>query len=456
VGSEAQIFREYDIRGVAETDFNDTAMEGLSRAIGTYLKTQCAVRRISLGRDCRVSSSRLVTRMKDGLVACGLQVIDVGLVPTPLLYFSVPHLHADAGIMITGSHNPPEYNGFKIALGSGTLYGEQIQEIRKVLEKMDFSHGPGSAEETDIKEAYVSKVLASIPHPLPLKIVVDSGNGMGGVVAPDLFRRLGCEVTELFSEPDGTFPNHHPDPTVEKNLRFCIQEVKRVGADIGIGFDGDADRIGAVDPSGRLIYGDELLTLYARELLAEKPGASVISDVKASHRLFDDIAKHGGRPIMWKTGHSLIKAKMKEEQCLLAGEMSGHVFFKDRWYGFDDAIYAAARLFELLAKRKQSPAALLADLPPSFSTPELRVDCPDETKFTVVQKARLRFEKQGWKVNSIDGARIDFGDGWGLVRASNTQPVLVYRFEATSQPRLNEIRKMVEEIVQAELIASTK
>ncbi len=456
MAADPKIFREYDIRGVADTDFNDGTLANLSRAIGTYLKEKKGVKAITVGRDCRVSSPRIAKVMKDGLVSCGLKVIDVQLVPTPLLYFSIAHLRTDAGIMITGSHNPPEYNGFKIGVGAGTLYGDEIQQIRRIMDSGDFASGPGSLEQIDVKEAYIQRVLESIKHPIGLKVVLDSGNGMGGVVAPELFRRLGCEVIDLYSEPDGSFPNHHPDPTVAENLEDCIAQVASSKAHVGIGFDGDADRIGAVDPSGRLIYGDELLALYAREVLEQHPGAAIISDVKASHRLFDDIAKHGGRPILWKTGHSLIKAKMKEENSLLAGEMSGHVFFKDRWYGFDDAIYAAARLCELLARHKKSPAQLLSDLPPSFSTPELRVDCADESKFDVVIQARAEFEKRGMKVNGIDGARIDFGDGWGLVRASNTQPVLVYRFEATSQSRLNEIRKTVEDVVSSKLANFSK
>lgn len=453
MAADPKIFREYDIRGVADKDFADPIMVNLSQAIGTYLRRKCASRSVSVGRDCRVSSERVAARLREGLAQCGLRVIDVGLVPTPLLYFSIHELRTDAGIMVTGSHNPPEYNGFKIGVGAGTLYGSQIQGIREIMDSEDFMSGAGYQESKEIVEAYFKKVTEGIRHPLDLKVVVDSGNGMGGIVAPELFRRLGCEVIELFSEPDGTFPNHHPDPTVAENLVDCIAKVKSSGADVGIGFDGDADRIGAVDPSGRVIYGDELLTLYARQVLKENPGATIISDVKASHRLFDDIAKHGGRPILWKTGHSLIKAKMKEERALLAGEMSGHIFFKDRYYGFDDAIYAAARLFEILAAEKKSPAQLLADMPPSFSTPELRVDCPDEIKFTVVDAARKEFERKGLKVNAIDGARIDFGDGWGLVRASNTQPVLVYRFEAVSEKRLGEIRKIVEDGVRAQLAA---
>ncbi len=453
MAADPKIFREYDIRGVADRDFSDAIMADLSRSIGTYLRRKCASRSVAVGRDCRVSSERVAKRLREGLAKTGLRVIDVGLVPTPLLYFSIHELRTDAGIMVTGSHNPPEYNGFKIGVGAGTLYGSQIQGIREVMDSGDYMEGAGYEESKEVIESYMKVVTENIRTPLDLKVVVDSGNGMGGIVAPELFRRLGCEVIELFSEPDGTFPNHHPDPTVAENLKDCIAKVKSSGADVGIGFDGDADRIGAVDPSGQVIYGDELLALYARQVLKENPGATIISDVKASHRLFDDIAKHGGKPILWKTGHSLIKAKMKEERALLAGEMSGHIFFKDRYYGFDDAIYAAARLFEILAVEKKSPVSLLSDLPPSFSTPELRVDCPDEIKFSVVDAARKEFERIGLKVNTIDGARIDFGDGWGLVRASNTQPVLVYRFEATSEKRLGEIRKIVEDGVRAQLAA---
>ncbi len=451
MAASAKIFREYDIRGVADTDFSNDRMDPLGRAIGTYLSQKGGAQTITVGYDCRVSSERIVECLVRSLAQSGLKVTNIGLVPTPLLYFSVFHLKADAGIMVTGSHNPPEYNGFKIALGSGTLHGDQIQEIRRIWESKVFFQGAGSVHSTSITEAYYDRILADIKHPLGIKVVCDSGNGMGGMVAPELFRRLGCEVIELFSEPDGTFPNHHPDPTVAENLQDCIREVQRTGAHVGVGFDGDADRIGAVDPTGRILFGDELLALYSRQVLKANPGATIISDVKASHRLFDDISRHGGKPLLWKTGHSLIKAKMKETHSLLAGEMSGHVFFKDRYYGFDDAIYAAARLFEILAESRKSPAEMLSDMPPSFSTPELRVDCSDETKFQVVKEAREEFEKKGLKVNAIDGARIDFGDGWGLVRASNTQPVLVYRFEATTKKRLAEIRKVMEDVVLSKL-----
>jgi phosphomannomutase/phosphoglucomutase len=353
----------------------------------------------------------------------------------------------DGGIMITGSHNPPDQNGLKICCGKSTIHGEEIQEVKRLMLAGDFAEGKGQRTEKDFKERYLEHVVGNIKHPLGLKVVVDSGNGMGGILGPELYRRLGCEVIELYSEPDGRFPNHHPDPTVPDNLRELIQKVKESDAIVGIGFDGDADRIGAVDRKGRVLFGDELLILYSRAILKLHPKAKIISEVKASNRLYQDVARHGGVPIMWKTGHSLIKSKMKEEGALIAGEMSGHMFFNDRYFGFDDAVYAGARLLEILSETKKTAAQLLADLPGSFSTPEIRVDCPDERKFQVVDKARDALARRGLKVIGIDGARVEFEDGWGLVRASNTQPVLVYRFEATSQQRLQEIRNLVEDVV---------
>ncbi len=440
------IFREYDIRGVAEKDLPNSIVIDLGRALGTYISRKGG-KNIALGRDCRVSSDRIREALSKGLLSTGIHIVDIGLVPTPLLYFSVIHLKMDGGIMITGSHNPPEHNGFKVCVGPSTIHGDEIQAVKKLLLTKNFFEGDGTLKEVDIKPDYIEMILKNIKHPLNLNIVVDSGNGMGGMIAPEIFRKLGCEVTELFSELDGRFPNHHPDPTVPENLKALKAKLKDVNGIVGIGFDGDADRIGVVDPSGRPIYGDELLVIYSRDILKKHVGATIISEVKASHRLFNDIAAHGGRPILWKTGHSLIKAKMREEGALLAGEMSGHIFFNDRYYGFDDAIYAGARLLEILAESKKTTAALLSDLPISFSTPEIRRDCPDNIKFKVVEKALARFESQGLKVNSIDGARVEFSDGWGLVRASNTQPVLVLRFEASSQKRLQEIQSQMEGIV---------
>ncbi|MBI4405405.1 MAG: phosphomannomutase/phosphoglucomutase [Deltaproteobacteria bacterium] len=443
----AKIFREYDIRGVAEQDLTDPVVEDIGRAIGTHIK-KIGGKKMSLGRDCRKSSQRLRNALSKGLLSTGIDVVDIGLVPTPLLYYSVLAYKQDGGVMITGSHNPPEHNGFKVAVGNLTIHGSEIQELRQIIESQDFAQGKGSLINQDIKDEYIAMVEAGIPHPLNVRVVVDSGNGMGGLVAPQLFRRLGCEVIELYSDPDGSFPNHHPDPTVLDNLKVLKEFTIREKAMVGIGFDGDADRIGVVDPSGRIIYGDELLILYARQILKHNPGATIISEVKASRRLFEDIKVHGGKPLQWKTGHSLIKAKMKEVGALAAGEMSGHMFFKDRYHGFDDAIYAAARLLEILNESKKTASELLADLPVSFTTPEIRVNCPDDVKFDVVGKARKHFEQLGYSVNGIDGARIEFEDGWGLVRASNTQPVLVFRFEATTEKRLKEIQQLVEKTVQ--------
>jgi phosphomannomutase/phosphoglucomutase len=444
----SKIFREYDIRGIADRDLTPFVVEGIGRAVATYVRNRGG-KTLALGRDCRVSSERIFRSLLTGLLESGIDVIDVGLVPTPLLYFSVIELKTDSGIMITGSHNPGEHNGFKICVGPSTIHGDEIQEIKNLVIKSDFITATtrGSLTEENVLERYISKVSGSVTLSRPVKVVVDSGNGMGGIVGPELYRRMGCEVVELYSELDGRFPNHHPDPTVMDNLTELVGKVKETGAVVGIGFDGDADRIGAVDPSGRILFGDELLVLYARHILKKNPGATVISEVKASHRLFNDVRTQGGVPIMWKTGHSLIKAKMKEVSALVAGEMSGHMFFNDRYFGYDDAIYAGARLLELLSEGQETPAQLLADLPESFTTPEIRVDCADEIKFEVVEKSRAKLQEMGFEVIAIDGARVEFEDGWGLVRASNTQPVLVYRFEAVSQKRLDEIRGLVEGVV---------
>lgn len=440
------IFREYDVRGIADSDLNDSAVLLLGKAIGTFTRRRGG-KTFTVGRDCRLSGPRIRTALVKGLLSTGVDVIDIGLVPTPLLYFSIFHLNTDGGVQITGSHNPPEHNGFKICVGKTTLHGTEIQELKNLIKENDFEVGSGSLKEADVKAPYLENIKRTVSHPLPLKVVVDSGNGTAGVIAPNLFRTLGCDVVELLSEPDGSFPNHPPDPTVPESQLFLASEVKRHRAAVGIGFDGDADRLVAIDASGRALFGDELLVLYARRLLKDNPGATVISEVKASHRLFQDIEQRGGKAILWKTGHSLIKAKMKETGALLAGEMSGHMFFKDRYYGFDDAIYAAVRLFEILAEEKKTPIQLLNDLPPSFCTPEIRMACADEKKFAVVAKTKQLLEASGHKVNPIDGARVEYEDGWGLVRASNTQAVLVLRFEATSEKRLKQIQNEIESTV---------
>jgi phosphomannomutase/phosphoglucomutase len=437
------IFREYDVRGLVGRDLHRAAVVRLGMGYGTYAAVH-GVRAVALGRDCRLSSPEFRDAFAEGLLSTGLSVVDVGVCPTPLLYYAIHHFGLDGGVMITGSHNPPEFNGFKLCVGTATLYGEKIQEIRRIVEGERFARGTGTLRHEEIIPAYTRFVAANLSLPRTLKVVVDGGNGTAGAVAPGLFREMGVEVVELFCEPDGRFPNHFPDPTVPENLRFLVEKVREVGADVGVGYDGDADRIGAVDEKGNVIYGDYLLILFAREILSRKPGAAIISEVKASQNLYDDIARRGGRPVMWKAGHSLIKAKMKEEGAELAGEMSGHVFFKDRYLGFDDAIYASARLFEILAKERRPLSALLADLPPVVSTPEIRVDCPDEIKFRVVERVAEIVAPRAREVIDVDGIRALFDGGWGLVRASNTQPVLVMRFEGRDAAAVERIREVME------------
>ncbi len=438
-----EIFREYDIRGVADRDLTDEVVLELGRAIGSYLKRQ-RCRRITLGRDCRLSSQRLRDGLLEGLRSTGLQIEDIGVCPTPVLYFSLYHLNPEGGLMITGSHNPAEYNGFKLAVGKSTIYGDRIQELRRVAESGQFVQGQGEVQQNALGSQYREYIL-SLFSPLrnPLKLVVDCGNGTASSLAPEIYAKLGCEVVPLYCTMDGNFPNHHPDPTVVENLKDLIRRVQEEKADLGIAFDGDGDRIGVIDDQGNVLWGDQLMILYSRDILQVRPGATIIADVKSSKTLYNDIERHGGRPIMWKTGHSLIKAKMKEEEAALAGEMSGHMFFADRYYGYDDAIYAGARLLEILSKTGKKLSQLLADIPRTYSTPEIRVDCPDHCKFDIVRQAQEYFSRAHRTV-TVDGVRVLFEDGWGLVRASNTQPVLVLRFEAQSARRLTQIRELVE------------
>ncbi len=440
------IFRQYDIRGVAESDLTDETVDGIGKAFAAYAVKIAKVSQpaIILGRDIRPSSERIFKTLSRALVSSGVSVTDIGIVTTPVCYFSVSHLKKSGAVMITGSHNPPEYNGLKLVIGKHSIYGDEIQRLRGMIEKKDFISGAGREDRSEIIPAYQEYLKSSFHFTKKLKVVVDSGNGTAGLVAPKAIRDFGHDVIELFSEPDSRFPNHHPDPTVEKNLEDLIRKVRETKADCGIAFDGDADRVGVIDNLGNIIWGDKLLILFSRFILKEKPGAKFVADVKCTYLLFDDIKRHGGVGIMWKTGHSLIKQKLRDEGAALAGEMSGHMFFADRYFGFDDGLYAGIRVLEILDRSGKSISELLADVPKTYSTPEIRVECPDEEKFKIVEAVRQYF-KNRYTTTDIDGVRIEFGDGWALVRASNTQPVLVTRFEAVSEKRLAEIRKLVED-----------
>jgi len=449
---DQNIFREYDIRGIVGTQLTDETVLKIGLAAGTFYR-QNGAKRIAVGYDARESSPRFCDILTKAFTETGCDTVLVGMVPTPVLYHAVFTKSVDGGVMITGSHNPADHNGFKICLGKSTLFGSQIQEIKQIALSGEYSKGTGTAESIEVLEDYCRDIISNIEMGnRPLKVVADGGNGMGGVTAVPVYNALGVDLIELFMEPDSEFPNHHPDPTVTENLTDLIAAVREHKADLGIAFDGDGDRIGIVDENGRIIWGDELMVLLSRSILAVRPGATIIGEVKCSQTLFDDIEKHGGVPIMWKAGHSLIKAKMKETNAALAGEMSGHIFFADRFYGFDDATYAGARVLEILSKTELPLSQLLADLPQTFSTPELRVECPDERKFDIVAKVAEHFAATN-EVITIDGARILFDHGWGLVRASNTQAILVLRFEADSDQYLAEIRTIVESKVSS-LIAN--
>jgi phosphomannomutase/phosphoglucomutase len=443
------IFRSYDIRGIVDRDLTEDAVERVGRAYGSIARER-GFARITVGRDCRESSPRLFHALTRGLNAAGLDVLDVGCVATPMLYFSIPHFGVDGGIQITGSHNPPEYNGLKISLGGASLYGADIQALGRRAIEGPFLSGAGTTTAVDVVAPYHAALVANAQlGPRRRKVVVDAGNGTAGPFAPPIYRALGFEVVELFCDMDPTFPNHHPDPTVEENLEHLRARVLAEGADLGIAYDGDGDRIGVVDEKGGILWGDQLMVLFSRAVLAEAPGAVIVGEVKCSKLLYDDIRRHGGQALMWKTGHSLIKAKMKEVHAALAGEMSGHIFFQHRWYGFDDATYAGLRLLELLSRTDAPLSSLLADLPRTYTTPELRRDCPEALKFELVAAAIAHFKAKGHEVIDVDGARVEFGDGWGLVRASNTQPILVLRFEAETEARLREIQAYVEGELEA-------
>lgn len=459
-----EIFREYDIRGIADRDLVDPVIELLGRAFAEYVLPS-GVKTVTIGYDARLSSPRLRDALGRGLTASGLNVIDIGLCPTPALYFSLYHLKPGAGIMITGSHNPSEFNGFKLCVGKETIYGEEIQKLGSIVSSLAASgpedrgsSGKGAITGHPIIPDYAGylKGLFRDYLDVPITVVLDSGNGTAGLAGPEILRAMGCRVIELYSEPDGRFPNHHPDPTIPKNLETLISTVKNEHADFGVAFDGDSDRIGIVDEQGTVLWGDQLMVLFSRDILADRPGATFVSEVKCSQTMYDDIRKNGGKAIMWKTGHSLIKAKMKETGAALAGEMSGHIFFADRYLGYDDAIYAACRVVELLKKTRYLKkvnipvSSLIADLPKTFNTPEIRFDCPDNLKFKVVEQiqriyaAPAKISLPVREVITVDGIRAVFEKGWGLIRASNTQPVLVMRFEAVDQASLQSIRDLME------------
>jgi len=433
-----EIFRTYDIRGIADIDLTDEVIEMLGKSYGTLLPDQSKT--IAIGMDIRLSSERIKDSFVKGLLSTGISVVDFGEIPTPLLYFAVHKYNLDGGVEITGSHNPEQYNGLKILVGKSTIYGDDIQKLRKISEKLNFREGKGTYEQKEIVKEYLNDIISRVSlGQRKLKIIFDAGNGTAGPVVEKLYKNLPFEFQILFAEPDGSFPNHLPDPTIPEFLHDLIQKVKESKADLGIGFDGDVDRIGAIDETGRIVWGDKLLAIYSNEVLKKMPGAKIICEVKCSKGLIEHVKEKGGVPLMWKTGHSLIKAKMKEENAPLAGEMSGHMFFADNYYGFDDAIFASLRLVELLSKTQKKFSQLVDEIPSYFVTPEIRVPCPDSEKFKVVKEVKSILEKDN-EIIDIDGVRVSFSDGWGLLRASNTQPVLVLRFEANTDKALNLIK----------------
>lgn len=432
------ILREYDIRGIVGSTLKPADARAIGRTFGTLVR-RAGGKTVALGYDGRLSSPSLQEACVAGLRESGIDVLRIGMCATPMLYFAVYELDADGGIMITGSHNPPDYNGFKMMFGKKPFYGADIQKLGAMSGAGDVETGAGSLAERPVKDAYIARVLKDFKPGRPLKVVWDTGHGAMGVVIRDIVSKLPGEHSVLFERVDGTFPAHHPDPTVEKNLLDLRAAVKEKGADVGIAFDGDGDRIGALDGQGRILWGDQLLAIWARDVLKERPGSTIIADVKASQVLFDEVASAGGKPLMWKTGHSLLKVKMAEEKSPLAGEMSGHVFFADRWYGFDDALYAGIRLLNIVGGSSDTLAAMRDRLPQPVNTPELRFDCAEDRKFKVVEEVKQRLKQAKADVNDVDGVRVSTADGWWLLRASNTQAVLVARCEAKDQAGLDRL-----------------
>lgn len=446
------IFREYDIRGVYKQDFDKEFAFHLGRAFVTYVKRKSGSNniRLTLGHDARLSSPEITEQLAAGFKASGADVLLLGLVTSPISYFSTFTVEGvEGGIMVTGSHNPPEYNGFKISYAKTTIFGEEIKELERIIKSGDYTSGAGKEEKIDILTPYVERYKKEFGQMPALPLVIDCGNGAAGIIARRMYEAVGLKPTILFEQPDGRFPNHHPDPTVEENLTVLKAEVAKTKARVGIGFDGDADRIGLIDHTGRFVLGDEMMCIVAADILKNSPGAPIIGDVKCSDRMYQFVRSAGGTPIMWKTGHSLIKEKVKKEKSPFGGELSGHVFFADRNYGYDDALYAGLRVIEILNRTGKTIPELLADLPPSFNTPEIRIDTTEEKKHSIVKALKEKFSapSSDYQVNLIDGIRVSFADGWALARASNTQPVLVLRFESTSQAGLNRIRTTFESVV---------
>ena len=441
-----EIFKPYDIRGIVGKTLTPAIVERIGHAIGSEARAR-SVKTMVVGRDGRLSGPELVAALSRGLNAAGCDVIDIGRVPTPVLYFATHHLGTHSGVSITGSHNPPEYNGLKVMLAGDTLSGEAIQGLRQRLLKNDLAHGAGRVTQRDVRTDYLARITGDVKLTRKLRVAVDCGNGVAGELAPKLMRQLGCEVQELYCEIDGTFPNHHPDPAHPENLQDLIAAVRKNKLDVGLAFDGDGDRLGVITPDGDIVWPDRQLILYARDVLGRNPGAEIIFDVKCTRTLPEEIRKAGGKPTMWKTGHSFIKAKLKESGAALAGEMSGHIFFKERWYGFDDALYTAARLLELLARDPRPPHEVFASLPNTVNTPELHLKLAEGEHYALVKELAARASFPDARVTTIDGVRADFADGFGLVRASNTTPVLVFRFEGDNPAALERIQKCFRELV---------
>jgi len=435
------IFREYDIRGIVDKDINEEIARMIGKGFGSSLIRQ-GRNSLVVGRDNRLSSKSIKDALIEGAVSVGLTAIDVGELPTPALYFSVIHLKADGGVMITASHNPPEYNGFKLRKGEQAVFGEEIQKIREIIEKESFEQGKGKKEEVSTIPAYIAAIKERIMLKRGVKLVVDAGNGTTGPIATRLLKDLGCTIFELYCEPDGNFPHHLPDPTVEANLVDLSRKVKEEKAEIGIGYDGDGDRVGAVDEGGNILWGDQLLTIFAQDALKKGP-ANIIFDVKCSQALIDTIKRYGGTPVMWRTGYPHIQSKMRETNAPVAGEMSGHIYFADNYFGYDDGIFASCRLLEILSRKEEKGVShLLSGIPTYFSTPEIRTECSELDKFKIVEEVKEFFSRR-YETIDIDGIRIIFEDGWALIRASNTQPLLVLRFEAKTKERLEEIKDLV-------------